>query len=167
MLRRHPHVFGSDEERRRGAVEGSWEKIKAGERADGEAGGTSVLDGVAVALPALKRAQKLGKRAASVGFDWEHEDGVREKIAEELAELAEARDAGDQAAVAEELGDLLFAVVNLARHLKVDPEQALADANRKFEGRFRRLESALRERGQSAADLDLDTLEAYWQQAKD
>ena len=167
MLRRHPHVFGSDEERRRGAVEGSWEKIKAGERADGAAGGTSVLDGVAVALPALKRAQKLGKRAASVGFDWEHEGGVREKIAEELAELAEARDAGDRAAVAEELGDLLFAVVNLARHLKVDPEQALADANRKFEGRFRRLESALRERGQSAADLDLDTLEAYWQQAKD
>jgi MazG family protein len=166
LVRRHPHVFGSAEERARGAAPGAWERIKAEERtarADGEEG---ALAGVALALPALKRAEKLGRRAARVGFDWPEADGPREKIDEELAELDEARAGGDRERIAEELGDLLFAVVNLARHLEVDAEDALARANRKFERRFARMEQAARADGHRLADLPLDTLEAYWQRSK-
>ena len=165
MLRRHPHVFGSEEERKRGAVEGSWERIKAGERAT-SGPGDSVLDGIAAALPALVRAEKIGKRAARVGFDWPDRHGPLAKIAEELAELTEAMQEADPAREAEELGDLLFAVANLARHLKLDPEDALASANRKFERRFRRMEQELRSRGLEPAALDIDTLEEHWQQSK-
>jgi ATP diphosphatase len=117
-------------------------------------------------LPALKRAQKLGRRAAAVGFDWPDADGPRQKIAEELEELEQACATGDTACIAEELGDLLFAVVNLARHLGVDAEQALADANVKFERRFRHLERTIRAEGKRLEDLPIDTLEAYWQAAK-
>jgi len=126
----------------------------------------SALDGVAVALPALKRAQKLGKRASTVGFDWPDTRGVRAKIMEELAELSAAECAGKSDAVAEELGDLLFAVVNLARHLKVDPEQALTDANRKFERRFRLMEADAKSENLELTELDIDALEARWQRAK-
>lgn len=160
MERRHPHVFGTAAERARGAEQGSWEHIKARERA---AGGDSALDGVAPALPALKRAQKLGKRASRVGFDWPDADGPAAKIREELTELDEA---ASRAARHDELGDVLFAVVNLARHLGVDAEQALTDANRRFEARFRALEQELRDNGQRPEDLGLDTLEAAWQRAK-
>jgi len=135
MLRRHPHVFGDEEQRAAGSVAGSWERIKAEERAAQD--DSSALAGVAKALPALKRAQKLGKRAGRVGFDWPDRKGVRAKITEELHELEAAVGTRNEADIEEEFGDLLFAVVNLARHLDVDPEKALTSANYKFERRFR------------------------------
>jgi len=165
MLRRHPHVFGDAEARDAGQVEGSWERIKAEERAIHE--DESALAGIALALPALKRAQKLGKRAATVGFDWPDAIGPAEKVREELEEIADAVDDGDPAAVAEEIGDLLFAVANLARHHKVDPEAALSAANAKFERRFRAVEAALAARGLRMTDLGIDMLEEEWQAVKD
>jgi MazG family protein len=166
MLRRHPHVFGSEEDIRRGAVPGSWERIKAGERAARDNSAKSALDGVALALPSLTRAEKLGRRAARVGFDWPDREGPAEKMEEELAELKDALRRGDDAHQAEELGDLLFAVANLARHLKIDPEQALAAANRKFERRFRQMEQSIKSGGETPQDLDLDALEEHWQASK-
>jgi len=164
MLRRHPHVFGSDAERAAGPAEGSWERIKAEERrGSGEDG---VLTGVAKSLPALKRAQKLGKRAAGVGFDWPDRGGVRDKIAEELEELEEAVGTRDPAQVEEEFGDLLFAIVNLARHLDVDAEKALMSANRKFERRFADMETAIRDAGQRFRDHNLESLDREWRAAK-
>ncbi len=165
MIRRHPHVFGSAEERAKGPEKGAWHKIKASERSAKDTG-ASALDGVALALPALKRAEKLGKRAAAVGFDWPDADGPGDKIAEELGELAAARQAGDAGNTAEELGDLLFAVVNLARHLRIDPEQALVAANRKFERRFRVMEQDITASGAELKKLDIETLEAHWQATK-
>lgn len=165
MVRRHPHVFGDAQAKTAGKVEGSWERIKAAERADED--DQSALAGVAVALPALKRAEKLGKRAAVVGFDWQNAEGPAEKLREELAEVGAAEAAGEPAAIAEEVGDLLFAAANLARHLKVDPEAALAAANVKFERRFRAVEAALGARGERLADLPLEALEAAWQAVKD
>lgn len=126
----------------------------------------SALDGVAAALTALERAEQLGRRAAEVGFDWPDAEGPKSKIAEELRELDEAEQGADTGHVAEELGDLLFAVVNLARHLEVGAELALADANGKFERRFRRMERAIRADGNTVGDLPLHTLEEYWQAAK-
>jgi MazG family protein len=166
MLRRHPHVFGTEKEKDRGAVAGSWERIKADERAASGPADTSLLDGIASALPSLKRAEKLGKRAASVGFDWPDHRGPLAKIAEELAELQEAMTEGNSDHEAEELGDLLFAVANLSRHLKIDPEEALSAANRKFERRFRQIEYAAGKDGTSLPALDLEALEAHWQTAK-
>ncbi|MDP9086981.1 MAG: MazG family protein, partial [Pseudomonadota bacterium] len=151
LERRHPHIFGTAE---RGGHH-LWEQIKAEERAGKP--DKSALAGVALALPALERAAKLQKRAARTGFDWPDADGPRAKIAEELNELAEA--APDDRA--EELGDLLFAVVNLARHLKIDPEDALRKANGKFARRFRAIEIAP---GFSA--MTLDQMEALWEAAK-
>jgi nucleoside triphosphate diphosphatase len=165
MIRRHPHVFGSEKERERGAVEGSWETIKARERAAADGNG-SALDGIAAALPALLRAEKLGKRAARTGFDWRNRHGPAAKIEEELAELRDAACGNDRARVEEELGDLLFAVANLARHLDVAPEAALSRANAKFEKRFRRMEQDVLADGHELADLDIDTLEGYWQRVK-
>ena len=164
MIRRHPHVFGSDEEKRQGITEGSWERIKANERKGDD--DDSVMAGIALALPALKRAEKLGKRASRVGFDWPDRRGVRDKIHEELEELEEAvggRDAGD---MDEEFGDLLFAVVNLARHLDIDPETALTGANRKFERRFREMERSVVAAGKSLKRLSLADLEHEWRAAK-
>jgi MazG family protein len=168
MIRRHPHVFGSAEERRQGQQAGSWERIKAKERAGKESGdiGSSALDGVAMALPALKRAQKLGNRASLRGFDWPDIVGVRAKIEEELAELNEAVSLDSADRIEDELGDVLFAIVNLARHLRIDPEQALTRANRKFEGRFREMEQSVRAAGVSLADMSIDELESAWQEAK-
>ncbi|MEM7431907.1 MAG: nucleoside triphosphate pyrophosphohydrolase [Pseudomonadota bacterium] len=164
MTRRHPHVFGTDEELEKGADEDSWERIKAAERKAG--GDDSALAGVAKALPALKRAQKLGARAGRVGFDWPEMSGARAKINEELAELEEAVGTRRQEDINEEFGDLLFAVVNLARHLNVDPEQALTGSNYKFEARFRDMEAAIRAEGEEMADLTLETLEQHWRAAK-
>jgi MazG family protein len=165
MIRRHPHVFGSTEERAKGPQKGAWHRIKASERSEQNAD-SSVLDGVAQALPALKRAEKLGKRAASVGFDWPDPAGPRDKIDEELGELSDAMQAGHALETAEELGDLLFAVANLARHLGIDPEDALAAANRKFERRFRSMERDIAESGQPIRELDIDALESRWQKNK-
>ena len=164
MLRRHPHVFGGTAERAAGPAPGSWERIKAGERrVDGD---NSALAGVAQALPALKRAQKLGKRASTVGFDWPDPSGVRDKVDEELAELAAVDGGRDPARAREELGDVLFAVVNLARHLGVDAETALASANHKFERRFRDMERAILAAGKSIAELSPDALDEEWRAAK-
>ena len=164
MVRRHPHVFGDENELARGAVPGSWERIKASER--GTSSDTSALEGIALSLPALKRAEKLGKRAAGSGFDWPDIRGVRDKVDEELGELDEASEQQDAGNMSEELGDLLFAVVNLARHLRIDPEQALAQANRKFEQRFRLMEADATDNGSSLGDFDIDALEEKWQAVK-
>lgn len=164
MIRRHPHVFGSDDERSAGKKDGSWERIKAGERATSE--DSSVLAGIAKAIPALMRAQKLGQRAGTVGFDWSERSGVLDKIHEELGELEEAVGTRDAGHIQEEFGDLLFAIVNLARHLDVDPEQALTGANRKFEARFRAMEEAVAGSGQSLKKLSQADLEHEWRAAK-
>ena len=165
MRRRHPHVFGDDEARTAGKVAGNWERIKADERA--HKGDDSALAGIALALPSLKRAEKLGKRAARVGFDWPDALGPAEKVREELEEIEEAAETGVAEAVDEELGDALFAMVNLARHHGVDPEAALSRANRKFERRFRELESAIAAKGTRVEALPLDALEEAWQTVKD
>jgi len=164
MVRRHPHIFGSAEQRAAGPQEGSWEAIKAQERsAQGDA---SALAGVATALPALKRAQKLGKRASSVDFDWPDRQGVRDKIREEIDELEEAVGTRNKADIEEEFGDLLFAIVNLARHLDVDPELALTVANHKFERRFRDMEQAVAASGDELKGQSLETLDKAWRAAK-
>lgn len=151
MERRHPHIFG---DAKTGDVRQQWEQIKAAERAAD--GASSALDGVALSLPALLRAQKLQGRAARVGFDWPDTDGPRAKIDEELAEVAEANDAAERH---EEVGDLLFAVVNYARKLGVDAEGALRDANLKFARRFAAMEDRA---GGSLAGLSLDEQEDHW-----
>jgi ATP diphosphatase len=153
MERRHPHIFGD-------AAEGGhylWEQIKADERA--ARGEASTLDGVAIGLPALLRAEKLQKRAARTGFDWPDADGPRAKVIEEIAEI----DAAGIEQREEEVGDLLFSVVNWARHLGVDPEAALRVANAKFEARFKAMET---EAGEGFAGLDLGAKEALWQAVK-
>ncbi|MBT8086552.1 MAG: nucleoside triphosphate pyrophosphohydrolase [Gammaproteobacteria bacterium] len=164
MLRRHPHVFGNPEQKASGKIDGSWEEIKEQERMG--RGDDSALAGIALALPALKRAQKLGKRAARAGFDWPDTDGVYAKIQEELAELQDAVEHGAADAVHEEFGDLLFAAVNLARHLGLDAEQALSDANGKFERRFRDMEAAIRNNGQDIEGLSMARLDRDWRAAK-
>ena len=164
MIRRHPHVFGdwSREE----FVAGSWENLKAKERAAKGEARESALDGVPVGLPGMTRAVKLQKRAARVGFDWPSTDGVIDKIIEEARELAEAKDSADADAIEEEYADLLFVVANLGRHLKVDPEKALRRVNAKFERRFRAVEAALASRGSSPAQSTLEEMDALWDEAK-
>jgi ATP diphosphatase len=157
MVRRHPHVFG-DVSAASHEVPDNWETIKAAERSDND--DNSALAGVALALPALLRAQKIQKRAARTGFDWPDQSGVRDKIIEELDEVSEATTAEH---VAEEIGDLLFAVVNLARFHQVDAEHALKQANTKFERRFRDMELSA---GDAFVDLSLEQKEELWQQAK-
>jgi len=164
MIRRHPHVFGSAEERATGKVDGSWEEIKEVERAVHDDDGA--LAGVAKALPSLKRAEKLGKRAGRVGFDWPDTKGVKRKIHEELGELEAAVGQRDVAQIAEEFGDLLFAVVNLSRHLDVDPENALRDANNKFERRFRAMEADIAAEGLEFRKMTLASLDQHWRKAK-
>ena len=162
MIARHPHVFG-DASRDKTAADQTrdWETAKAVER-----GGARVLDGVAMGLPGLTRAVKLQGRAARVGFDWPSTDDVVAKIAEEAAELVEARELLSDAEVAEEFGDLLFVMANLARHLQVDPEAALRAANAKFTRRFRRIEDWLAETGRVPADSDLLEMDELWNRAK-
>ena len=160
MERRHPHIFGN-------AVEGGhylWEQIKAEER--GAKGHESALDGVAIGLPALLRAEKLQKRAARTGFDWPDPGAVLEKVAEETAELVEARDAGDAARLFEEYGDLMFVMANLARHLKLDPEAALRAANAKFTRRFHAIEEKLAAQGRTPSQSTLAEMDRLWDEAK-
>ena len=165
MVERHPHVFGTERVASAEAQVGAWETMKAAERAKKAVGADpSALDGVALGLPALMRAEKLAKRAARVGFDWPAPEPVFEKLQEEIAELEEAIAAPvkDQAHVAEELGDILFVVANLCRKLSVDPEEALRAANSKFGKRFRAMEAMAKTRGQDFAKLTLDEQEALW-----
>lgn len=162
MIRRHPHVFGDEAARTSAEVASSWDRIKRDER-PAEAG---VLDGIALALPALTRARKLGRRAASVGFDFSDARAARSKIDEELAEVDAAAAGGDTAGIEAELGDLLFATVNLCRHLGVDPERALRGANDRFARRFGHVEAEVRAAGGDWQAFDADSLESYWVQAK-
>jgi nucleoside triphosphate diphosphatase len=170
MIRRHPHVFADVEVDGAAAQTVAWEAQKAEERrAKAAAAGhpESALDGVGLGLPALTRAEKLQKRAARVGFDWPSTPPVFDKIEEEIAELrAEIDGGGMPERIADELGDLLFAVVNLARRLSVDPEQALRHANRKFERRFRAIEERLAVAGKPITDATLDEMEAEWERVK-
>jgi nucleoside triphosphate diphosphatase len=168
MIRRHPHVFGNGNAKTPGAVTLAWEDIKRQEReAKPASGPKSLLDDVPRALPALMRAVKLQNRAATVGFDWPNAHLVADKIAEETRELAEAVDSGKSPKVAEEFGDLLFAVANLARHLKLDPEDALRAANAKFIRRFKVIEAGLEAQGRKPEDATLDEMEALWVKAKE
>ena len=170
MVRRHPHVFGDVTIETADAQTVAWEDHKENERrakASAEGRAPSVLDGVASGLPALMRAIKLQRRAARVGFDWPNAADVFIKIDEELSEIkSEIDNACHPERIQDEIGDLLFAVVNLARHLDVDPEASLRHANAKFERRFRQVEARLGAAGRSAADVGLDALEALWQQVK-
>ncbi|UWR05901.1 nucleoside triphosphate pyrophosphohydrolase [Ruegeria sp. B32] len=165
MVVRHPHVFG-DESRDKSAEQqtSDWEAIKAAERAGKEQKGA--LDGVAANLPALLRAYKLQKRAARVGFDWPDVSHVLAKITEEAAELAEARDQMDADALEDEFGDLLFVIVNLGRHLGIEPEAALRRTNAKFTRRFEQVESRLATRGKSPSDSTLEEMDALWDAVK-
>ena len=161
MIARHPHVFGDAQVADAGAQTAAWEAIKAAER-----GAARTLDGIALGLPALTRAVKLQARAARVGFDWPQTAQVVDKIAEEARELVEARDRLGPEALAEEYGDLMFVMANLARHLGIDPEAALRGANAKFARRFGRIEDWLAETGRRPADSDLAEMDALWTRAK-
>jgi len=165
LERRHPHVFGSATVRSADEQTAAWEQHKAAERrAAGNPAG--VLDGIALGLPALTRAAKLGRRAAGVRFDWAKPGDVLDKVAEECAELDSALQAGSPEAVTEEIGDLLFSVAQFARHVGTDPEAALRAANSKFERRFRHMEAWLAEQGRAPRDAGPDELEALWARAK-
>jgi MazG family protein len=168
MLRRHPHVFGDVSARTQAAVNDNWEKIKAAERAakKPDDGSSSVLDGVARALPALARAEKLQRRASRVGFDWGAPEPILDKIAEEIGELGAELATADKERIVDELGDVLFAVVNLARHLDIDAEVALRGTNAKFERRFRYVERMLQAGGKSPEQSTLEEMEALWKAAK-
>jgi MazG family protein len=170
MIRRHPHVFGDQEAGSAASSEQRWEAIKAQERATkADRRGTlepSLLDDVPAVLPALARAGKLTKRAAKVGFDWPDFASVKAKVEEELAEVSEAHAANDAAATHEEIGDLLFAVANLARHAGIDAESALRDANAKFTRRFHHVEARCREDSVEPKDAGLERLDAYWNEIR-
>ena len=173
LIRRHPHVFGDARDLAPAAVDRLWDEIKSVEKRERAArlgsvgsGPASILDDVPVAMPALTRADKLTRKAAKVGFEWPNLDGVTAKIEEELAEVREAAAGRDAAHLAEEVGDLLFTVANLARHLGVDPEAALAGANRKFERRFRAVESALAGGGRMPEQASLAEMDRLWDETK-
>lgn len=167
LIRRHPHVFGDENAQTDAEIKAQWEAIKQQERAEkGEV--ESVFQGIPDNLPAILQAQKLQKRAANVGFDWPDIAPVLAKIQEEIAEVEAELDAEhlDQQALEDEIGDVLFAVVNLARHAQVNPEHALRRTNLKFKQRFQAIEKRLAETGKAAEELDLEELEAHWQAVK-
>lgn len=163
MIRRHPHVFGDEKARSAKLAKGFWEEMKARERKNDEAGASSILEGVPMALPAMTRAVKLQAKAAKVGFDWPSVDFVYDKMNEEIAELRSETAPDKQAA---EYGDLLFAMANLGRHLAIDPESALRAANGKFLRRFRHIEDELAKRGSSPGKSTLAEMDALWDDAK-
>ncbi|MGB7100903.1 MAG: nucleoside triphosphate pyrophosphohydrolase [Xanthobacteraceae bacterium] len=169
LIRRHPHVFGADRARNPQAVKGLWEEIKAREKQEKAANGRpaeqGALAGVPLALPALTRALKLQAKASRVGFDWNDPRAVLRKIREETDEIEAALD-GDGASAAAEVGDLLFAAANLARHLHADPEALLRQTNQKFERRFAAIEHALSEQGKALQDATLADMDKLWDEAK-
>lgn len=167
LIRRHPHVFGDVEAKDSKAVLRNWERIKQRERADdgGEPG--SILDNIAGAMPALMRALKVQAKASRVGFDWPDVTGALEKVWEEMDELEQARKAGDKARMAEEVGDVLFAFVNVARFLKVDPEIALGRTVDKFIARFKHIEMRAGEANRRIEDMTLDEMDSLWEEAKE
>lgn len=161
LIRRHPHVFGDESAATSGDVLKRWNELKAEEKTP-----QPLLDGVSRSMPALLEAYQITSRAAQVGFDWPRFDDLLDKLAEELAELAEARRQGDPAHVEDEVGDLLFMMVNIARFLKFDPELALRKTNRKFRERFAHVEQGLAERGKTLPQANIEEMEELWQQAK-
>lgn len=166
MERRHPHVFGDERIDTSQQQTIAWEEHKRRER-QSQSSHTSVLDNVPVALPALTRAAKLGKRAATIGFEWPDVNGALDKLHEELGEVHQAIDtSADVSELEDELGDLLFCVVNVCRHLKVDPENALRKTNAKFERRFRHVETRLHEQNKSPNEASLSEMDGYWDEAK-
>ena len=166
MLRRHPHVFGQAQVADSAEQTKQWEELKRAERGSASPG-AGVLDDVPVGLPALTRAAKLGKRAATVGFDWPDVTGVRAKVDEELGELDTAAATGDRADIAAEMGDLLFSVANWCRHLQLDPETCLRSANERFGRRFRAVEAEVAASGRQWSSHDAAALDAFWRRAKD
>jgi MazG family protein len=166
LIRRHPHVFGSETAESAGDVKRIWGEIKAAEKKQKGREDTGLLDSVPRAMPALVEAQQITSRAAGVGFDWETPEQVIEKLHEELGELDQARRGADQSELENEIGDLFFVLVNLARFLKVDPEQALRRTSAKFRQRFAHIERKLAERGRTLQDADIGEMEALWQDAK-
>ncbi len=178
MVRRHPHVFGDTTAGDSAEVLRNWEAIKAEEKRAagklaGDAAGTSILDGVSTKAPALMEAHQISTKVARVGFDWKHVEDIFEKLQEELDELraaiathTDAKDEETHAHVREEIGDLLFVVTNIARHMQVEPEAALKLANKKFRRRFGYIEGQLRERNRTFDETTLDELEGLWQEAK-
>ena len=177
MIRRHPHVFGDEEARSAGMAKGMWEKIKAEEKAekraqrlargqDPEDHGKGFLDGIPLAHPALTRALKLQEKAARVGFDWKDAEPILDKIEEEIGELREAIQGGASDRIAGEFGDVLFALVNFGRHLKLDSEDALRRTNEKFRTRFHHVEAALKAQQRTLDEASLEEMEALWQHAK-
>jgi ATP diphosphatase len=167
LIRRHPHVFADADGNTAEAVKGLWERIKAQEKAErGEAAPSGALAGVPVALPALTRAHKLLDKAGYVGFDWNEPRAVLAKIREEIDEIEAALDKQDTAHAATEVGDLLFTVVNLARHLDADPEGVLRATNLKFEHRFASIERALAARGKGPTEATLAEMDKLWDEAK-
>ncbi|MGB9178569.1 MAG: nucleoside triphosphate pyrophosphohydrolase [Pyrinomonadaceae bacterium] len=178
MVRRHPHVFGDAQANDAAEVLRNWEAIKAEEKRaagkDTRVEDSSLLDGVSSKAPALMEAHQLSTKAARVGFDWKQLEDIFDKLHEEIDELrnaitahAESKTETEHTRVREEIGDVLFAVTNIARHLQVEPEAALKSTNRKFRRRFRHIERKLKERGQSLEDATLDEMEALWQEAKE
>jgi len=166
MIRRHPHVFGDKRDLSPDDVKGLWAKIKAQEKAARDEGEGGLLDPVPVALPGLTRAVKLQSKASTVGFDWNDVRLVLDKIREETAEIEAALDTRDAAAIRDEIGDLLFAVANLARHVGADPEAAIRSTNEKFVRRFRHIESAIVQSGRTLGDVSLAEMDALWNEAK-
>ncbi len=167
MLRRHPHVFDQSQAHAReiDAIKENWERIKRQEKRVDETD-PSLMDHLTRALPALTYASKMQKKAAKAGFDWERPGQVLAKLEEELAEFRAAQGQGDIAQIQDELGDLLFTCVNLARHHGLDPEQTLRRANAKFETRFRAMEARIKAQGKSIAEMTLPELDEFWQAAK-
>ena len=168
LVRRHPHVFGDESAASSGEVLKRWEEIKKEEKiaAGAAPDDPSVLAGIPRSLPALVKAQRLGTKAARVGFDWSDDSGVVAKLEEETAELAQALHSRDRASIVEEIGDALFTVTMLARRLDVDADAALARANEKFERRFRRMEAELSRRGVAVADAPASLRERLWEESK-
>jgi MazG family protein len=170
LIRRHPHVFGDGSAQTPEEVKARWDEIKADEKKGKPESAQGLLDGVPRALPSLVEAAQISSRAAGAGFDWRSTDEVLEKVREELAELAEARSTGSKSEVEDEFGDLLFTLVNVARFLDVDPEQALRKTNRKFRSRFSFVEEELRKAGrtvrESADQFGIEEMESLWQKAK-
>ncbi len=168
LVRRHPHVFGTGDASTPDEVKQRWDEIKEEEKKERNEVPKSMLDGVSRKQPALAEATQMSSKVAAVGFEWETTEDVLAKLHEELGELARARsaDSADSSSVENELGDILFVVVNIARHLKVDPEQALRRTNSKFRQRFGHIERRLAERGKQPADSTLEEMEALWQDAK-
>lgn len=165
LVRRHPHVFGDAKADTAEDVKQRWDEIKTREKGE-RTQARSVLEGVPRNVPALVEAEKISTHAAGVGFEWPDVSGVLEKLQEEAAELARAKNSGDAQHIEHEIGDVLFTVVNLARFLKVDPEQALRSTNARFRKRFGHVEREIRESGQNIEDVPLERLEELWQEAK-